>query len=526
MFRDRNLTRRDALRALGVGTSGLAALSLTGPSQELASPKKIVCSSKQEPNLVTASGIADLVRNRKVSAVEVLEVYLKRIEATNPKLNAFVFVDPESALKMAKSVDDRIHRGQDPGALAGVPLGIKDLDDCMGMPTSFGSLLHKGGPAMAADSPHVARARQAGAIMVGKTATPEFGSSSTTTSKAWGVTRNPWDLTRSPGGSSGGTAAAIAAGMIPLATGSDIGGSIRSPAAFTGLVGLRPSYGRTGLVTPEDRCVVGCLSLSVQDTARFLDVVAGPTPLDRTSLPPAGVRYESLLETLNVTGLRAVWSSDFGFIPTEPECIEVARKAAEVLVTHAKMTWVDRLLDVTDGYKFFFSPLAARLRGEMELDGLWPDKADQLTEELRQELSQVGTFTSVHIARAWRARRELDIQMANLFEHADVLLTPVTTVVSLPAEGPVPDTIAGRDARKTGAEAHLGVVSRSWLPAISVPAGLSSSGFPVGLQIVCPRWRDDLALRLARILEIAQPWPYFAPEYRKRLNRTEGRVAS
>jgi aspartyl-tRNA(Asn)/glutamyl-tRNA(Gln) amidotransferase subunit A len=302
--------------------------------------------------------------------------------------------------------------------------------------------------------------------------------------------------------------------MVPLSTASDGGGSIRSPAAFTGLVGLKSSNGRIGRLAPSDISVHGCVSTTVRDTARFLDVVAGPTPTDRISLPLPNVRYEQALETLNVAGLRAAWSPDFGFIPTEPECISVARQAAEKLVDAAKLRWVDRPFLSSDPVGAWGVTAMSHLRGDLELEGLWPAKADQVWDHLRKRFETLDSMRPIDVARADQVRRTIEVGLAKYFEDVDILLSPVTTVVSLPAEGPVPDVIAGRDARSTGAEAHLMMANLCWNPAISVPAGLSRTGFPIGLQIICPRWRDDIALRLARILEIAQPWPHRAPAYR------------
>jgi aspartyl-tRNA(Asn)/glutamyl-tRNA(Gln) amidotransferase subunit A len=491
-------TRRDAARLISAAVSVSAALPATGGKVDLS----------------TASGIASAVRAKKVSAVEVLEMYLKKIEQINPKLNAFVYLDQEGARRTAKQIDERVRKGEDPGPLAGVPFGVKDLDNAAGMPTSRGSLLYKGQPPVEADYPHIARVRRAGAVLLGKTAAPEFGISSITSSRAWGVTRNPWNPELSPGGSSGGASAAVASGMMPLGSASDGGGSTRSPAAFTGLVGHKPSHGRIGRAATSDTSCHGCLSLTVQDTARFLDVAAGPSPTDRMSLPPADVRFEQVMETLNVAGLKAAWSPDFGFIPTEKECIDVARAAAEKLSKAAKLKWTDREFKSIDPVPTWGFSAMTRLLGDLQAEGLWPAKADLLGERLRSRMEQLKAPTPLDLARADQARRTIEVETAKFFEDVDVLFSPVTTLVSIPAEGPVPATIAGRDARSTGAEAHLMMANFCWLPAISVPAGLSSTGFPIGLQIVCRRWRDDVALRLARIWEQTQPWPHRAPAYR------------
>jgi len=503
------LTRRDTVKLLGLGAVGISA-----STNSVAAGTSHAPTADSDTGLTTAVAIAEAVRKRKISAVEVLEIFLKRIETRNKELNAFIFLDVQAARNTARAIDARVAQGEDPGALAGVPMGVKDLDQCTGMPSSQGSLLFKNGPPATKDAPHVARLRSAGAVFVGKTAAPEFGLHSITASRAWGVTRNPWNPALSPGGSSGGSTAALASGMIPLATASDGGGSIRSPAAFTGLVGHKASTGRIGAASASDIDVHGCVSLTVRDTARVLDVIAGPTPMDHASLPKVDYRYEQIIETLEVAGLRAAWSSDYGLIPTEQECIDVARSAAERLARAAKLRWVERPFNPPNPFEAWVPSAVIQIRGELKLAGIWPARKDQLTELVARVLSEVPSDPEIELARAQQSRSEIEAQTAKLFSEVDVLFTPATAVVSLPAEGPIPDIIAGRDARKTGAEAQLMLVNMCWLPAISVPAGLSKSGFPVGLQIICPRWRDDVALRLARILEQVQPWPHRAPRYR------------
>ena len=204
---------------------------------------------------------ADAVRRGELKAVEVLDECLAAIDRYNGELNAFVHLDPDLARAAADAVDQAVARGEDPGPLAGVPFGVKDLEDCGGMPTSEGSLLFKGRPAVDHDSLHVARLRAAGAVPVGKTAAPEFGAVAFTSTPAWGTTRNPWNPERTPGGSSGGSAAAVAAGMTPFCTASDGGGSTRIPAAFSGLVGFKASFGRipTPGAAPSQTTSVGAL---------------------------------------------------------------------------------------------------------------------------------------------------------------------------------------------------------------------------------------------------------------------------
>src|SRR5688572_2465044 len=241
--------------------------------------------------------MAEAVRTGEVSAASVVEEALDRIASRDGELNAFLFVDADGARSAAAAVDEAVAAGRDPGPLAGVPFGVKDLQDCRGMPTTHGSMMFKDRPPATSDSIQVARLRAAGAIPIGKTTASEFGAYAFTNTLAWGVTRNPWDVTKTPGGSSGGSAAAVAAGMVPFCTASDGGGSIRIPGAFTGLPGFKPSFGRIPNHTRRGSLtgVWGSMTRTVADAARILDVSSGPDERDRSSLPAPGVSYEELL---------------------------------------------------------------------------------------------------------------------------------------------------------------------------------------------------------------------------------------
>ena len=251
---------------------------------------------------------AELVRRGEASARELVTACLDGIEREQARLNAFVHVDAEGALAAADRVDTARRAGDELGPLAGVPFGVKDLEDAAGMPTRRGSRWYADAGPAARDDVHVARFRAAGAIPVGKTATPEFGAWGYTASPLTGVTRNPWNPDRTPGGSSGGTAAAVSAGVLPFGTASDGGGSIRGPGSSCGLPGLKPTYGRVptfGVTRHAQNAVNFALATTVADTALLLDLAAGPDHRDRTCLPPPGVRYTDVIEQLDVAGLRA-----------------------------------------------------------------------------------------------------------------------------------------------------------------------------------------------------------------------------
>jgi aspartyl-tRNA(Asn)/glutamyl-tRNA(Gln) amidotransferase subunit A len=462
-----------------------------------------------EPTVIE---LAESVRAGERKAGDVLDEYLARLAAGNEALNAFVHVDEGLAREAAEAVDRAIAQGEDPGLLAGVPFGVKDLEDCMGMPTSKGSLLYKGRPPVSEDSVHVARLRAAGAVPVGKTAAPEFGTLNFTKTKAWGVTRNPWETTRTPGGSSGGSAAAVAAGIMPFATASDGGGSTRIPASFSGLVGLKPSHGRIphpgadGSLTS----VYGALTTTVADAARHLDVVAGPDDRDRMSLPPPTLSYERAIEELDVRGLRARWSVDLGFAVTDPEVAQLTATAAEALATAAGLVVDDEPIHLTDPVKTWLSAGALDLWLSLE-PGMWPGVADDLTRYSRQSLDQTVDYPVSKFARAHQRREQLGYDVAALFREVDVVLCPTTAVPAFAAEGPPPDEIAGQTVGPAMCTPFTMLANLCWNPAISVPAGVTAGGLPVGLQIIARRHHDEVPLRLARLFEQARPWPRHAP---------------
>lgn len=471
--------------------------------------------------LPSASEAADAVRRGELSAVELLERCIGAIHAGDEALNAFVHLDLDGARAAAAAVDAAVARGEDPGPFAGVPIGVKDLEDCAGMPTSHGSLLYKGTPPQPHDSIHLARLRAAGAVPVGKTAAPEFGTIQYTRTKAFGTTRNAWDPERTPGGSSGGSAAAVAAGMVPIATASDGGGSTRIPAGFSGLVGMKPSYGRIPHPSPDpgQTAVYGVEVTTVRDAARHLDVTAGPDDRDRVTLPPPPVRYEEAIESLDVSGLRIGWSLDLGFAVVDPEVAELTRAAAEVLAGAAGVPLVDVDVHLTDPVRTWLTAGAVTLWLEINEEEHYPSRLHDLTPFVRMALEAGYDKPIRSMASSLKRRLQLDEDCARIFDEVDVLLTPTAAVPAFVAEGPSPTTIAGVDLTEVVGPLAAGAMSvpftmlanLCWNPACSVPAGLTADGLPVGLQVMGRRHDDHTVLRLARLLEQAQPWPRHAP---------------
>ncbi len=457
--------------------------------------------------------IADAVRRGELLAVDVVAESLRRIEVHNPAVNAFVYVGADLAMQQAEEIDAAVARGEDPGPLAGVPFGVKDLREAVkGMPCTQGSLFHIDDAPATSDTVHVARLRAAGAIPLGMVASAEFGMDGVTHTLAHGTTRNPWNLERTSSGSSGGSSAAVAAGMVPFCTASDGGGSTRCPAGYTGTVGLKPSQGRIPRRDGfNDRACPGAITTTVTDTARYLDVVAGPDDGDRMSLPAPDCRYETAVESLDVGGLKAVYSTDLGFAPVDPEVAAITRAAAARLIAAAALVELDQPAHFTNIYMDANMAMTRMFASMLELRGILPDQVDKLSPGPRWFVKNSMAFTQTQVFEAAEKEKQLEQELAAFFADADILLCPCHAVPAYAAEGPLPELIDGRDASQTHAEPFTMLANVGWNPSISVPAGMTADGLPVGLLITVRRHRDDIALRLARILEQAAPWPLTAP---------------
>jgi aspartyl-tRNA(Asn)/glutamyl-tRNA(Gln) amidotransferase subunit A len=300
--------------------------------------------------------------------------------------------------------------------------------------------------------------------------------------------------------------------MVPLATGGDGLGSIRCPAGFTGLVGLKPSLGRIPRANGfAETASPGCVTTTVRDTARYLDVVAGPDDRDRMTLPASEVCYEDAIDTLSVAGMRAVWSVDLGFAPVEPEVADVCRRAALRLVDAAQLHLIADRYECTNAYIAWNALAAVRLRRLFEADDFLPERLREMSPGPRRFVERYAYAPDSALVAHAKIVMLVEQEMAALFARADVLLTPTACCVPYAAEGPLPEVIDGRDASHTNGEPFTALASIAWNPSISVPAGLSSDGLPIGLLINVRRHRDDIALRLARISELANPWPLHPP---------------
>ncbi|MDO8861996.1 amidase [Haliea sp. E1-2-M8] len=460
----------------------------------------------------TVSEIADAVRAGSQLSEDLVETVIRRVEILNPALNAVCYRDYDTARRQAREIDAKVRAGIDPGPLAGIPLGVKDLENARGMPTCFGSVFHTGAAPASDDSPHVERLRAAGAIPLVKTTTAEYGFAGNCDTILCGTTRNPWNLDKTPGGSSGGSAAAVAAGMIPLCTGGDGGGSLRAPAAFCGLVGLKASHGR--VPTPNgipENTGYGVVTTTVRDMARCLDVMSGPHLRDRMTLPLPGIQYEQVMETLAVSGLRVAWSTDLEFAEVDTELADITHHAAQVIIREAGLDQRDVQVEFPNVLAAMGAVYTHRIESRLRCEGLLPGRWEELSPEVRRSFDGFRASNECELIRAQDVLTDALARMAALFEEIDVLLTPTTATPAFAAAGPAPTLINGRDASRTLDAPLTPLANYSWNPSISVPAGVTRSGLPVGVMITAARHRDDVVLRLARLLEQARPWPRHSP---------------
>ena len=455
--------------------------------------------------------LAAAIRNGELSPVALVQSCLDRIDALNPSLNAFVALRREEALEEAAALQKLIVAGKRLGPLAGLPVGVKDLEDVAGLPTTYGSVPFKD-YRPAKDSVQVVRLKAAGAIILGKTNTPEFGYTGLTKNLLFGVTRNPWNLERTPGGSSGGSSAAIASGMVPLVTASDGGGSIRIPACYVGAFGLKPTFGRVpvGPLIAErpmlpwiDTVCYGPLTRSVRDAALFLDVVSGPDPSDPDTLPPPGLSYLETLEGLPAKLPIAV-SKDLGYARVQHDVWREVEAAIDVF---------RRLGHEVEIVDEVFPNLGMEwaLVATAENYALLADRVERHREEwgraFYEGLQQGKAITPAFMGQAQRKRAELQACLARIFSRYALLLTPTLPTEAFAAAGPFPKAIDGEPITSAlGAVAFTYPFNFSGHPAASVRAGFTDAGLPAGLQIVGPRFRDDLVLQASYAYEQARPW--------------------
>jgi amidase len=450
-----------------------------------------------------ARELAARVAARELSAVEVMRAFLAQIERVNPSVNAIVTLRAvEELLAEAEAADRNLAAGETVGSLHGLPIAIKDLSLTRGLRTTFGSTLYRNF-VPTSDELYVARLRRAGAIVIGKTNTPEFGAGSQTFNALFGATRNPYDLAKTCGGSSGGAAVALACGMLPLADGTDLGGSLRNPASFCNVVGFRPSPGRVPRLNAragDTLGVHGPMARDVDDLALLLSVMAGPDARDAQSLPEQGSAFRDIGER-DFSGTRVAWSEDLGRYPVEPAVTAVCNAAravfaelgCEVVDGEPDLAGVDELFQTLRAAGY-----AAALAGDLRRGRA------QLKDTVVWNIERGLNLAPADIERAGKIQTALDARVAEFFATHEFLVLPTVQVLPFPVEVEWPRVI-DNVAMQTYVDwmASCYAISCLGAPAISVPCGFSPDGLPVGLQIVGRRGADLAVLELARAFEQA-----------------------
>jgi aspartyl-tRNA(Asn)/glutamyl-tRNA(Gln) amidotransferase subunit A len=455
-----------------------------------------------DPADLSATELLAAYRAKRLSPVEATRAVLARVQALNPVLNCFCYLDPDAALASARESETRWMKGEPRGLVDGVPTSIKDLLYTKGWPTLRGSkTIDPKGP-WNDDAPVVARLREHGAVLFGKTTTPEFGWKGVTDNPLTGITRNPWNRSRTPGGSSGGSAAALASGMGPLTVGTDGGGSIRMPCAFTGLFGLKPTFGRVPAwpLSPFGTVAhVGPMSRTVADSALLMNVLSLPDARDWHQLPHDPRDYRIGLND-GVRGLRIAYSADLGYANVDPEIAALVKKAA---LRFAELGAIVEEKDpgfenAGDTFAKHWFPGAAYL-----LSTIPAEKHALIDPSLLEIARQGAAFSAMDILAAAQKRGALGLQMQLFHQTYDLLLTPTLPLAAFEAGQEVADLL--KQKRWTDWSPFSYPFNLTQQPAATVPCGLTTDGLPVGLHIVGPRYADALVLRAARAFESMSP---------------------
>lgn len=460
---------------------------------------------------LTATRMLELFRKRALSPVEAARAVLARIRAHDPAVNAYCLVDEATTLAAARASEERWSRGEPKGLVDGVPVAIKDVFLTRGWPTLKGSkVVDPAGP-WEADAPAVAALRRNGMVPSGKTTTPELGWCGVTDSPLTGVTRNPWDPTKTAGGSSGGSAAAVPLGMGPLTLGTDAGGSIRIPAAFCGIFGHKPTHGRAPMWPPSPfypLAHVGPMTRTVEDAALLLDVLAEPDARDATLPPPESAYREALGR--GAAGLRIAWCPRLGEAPVDPEIAEATAQAArafEALGAQVEEVPGPGFADPVSAFEVLFyggAAQALRARSAEERSHMTPGLV-----AMAERFESAGLLDATGAAVA---RLELIETTGRLHERYDLLLSPALPIPAFEAGREVPE--GWPQPRWHGWTPTTYPYNLTGQPACSLPCGFTRAGLPIGLQIVGARHRDDLVLAAAHAYERAHP---FAEEHRPAL---------
>lgn len=467
----------------------------------------------------SAIALAAAIRAKKLSPVELLRATYAQLHETNDRINAFCTLTEEEATTAAKKAETAVVRGDRLGLLHGIPVSIKDLLITRGIRTMSGSRTREN-YVPNEDAPAVAKVIAAGAILIGKTTTPEFGFKAVTDSPLTGTTRNPWDTSRTAGGSSGGAGAAVASGLGPLALGTDGAGSIRIPASFNGIFGLKPSYGRVAVYPPNPvpfLSHVGPMTRTVRDAALLLSAIAGPDERDLLSLPADTKDYAAACEG-GIRGFRVAWSPTLGYAKVDREVANITNIAARSFEKT-----LGCYVEVADpGFESLHSPFAIlwTMSYALRFRPLLAEWGSRMDPDLVTLIERASCFGPTDFGEALATRSALWHKTREFFERFDLLLLPSVPVPAFAAEVSVPEGMTGTSGPIPPFPDWIPFTypwNLTGQPAATVPCGFTRNGLPVGLQIVGRRFADAIVLRAAAAFEDAHPWAHQRPTFQQSL---------
>lgn len=466
--------------------------------------------NKRDITWRSAIELAEMIKRREVSVTELTSIFLEKIEKVNPKINAFCTIMKDEAMEQAKEADDMVRNGEPLGPLHGVPVAIKDLTPVKGVRYTLGSKLFENQIADR-DAVVVKRIRQAGGIIIGKTNTPEFGHKGTTDNLVFGATRNPWDTSKTPGGSSGGSAAAVAAGLVPIAEGTDGGGSIRIPSALCGVFGFKPTYGRVPMdvfgtfSSNAPYLHFGPITRDVADAALLYDIIKGHNSADPYSIDGGENTFENL--EVDVSDLKIAYSPNLGFFEIDKEVEAVCENAAKTFeslgckVDLINPNFSDPKETVEKVWFDLWCGLIASFYSDLPEDQL------SLLEPKVQEFIKLGTeLTAMDYMKANIAREETWLKLKEILDEYDAIITPTTAIPAFSLDIWGPEEINGKKINPMHGWFLTYPINLTGHPTASVPVGFSSEGLPIGMQIVGNRLDDLKVLQLSRAFERIQNW--------------------
>jgi aspartyl-tRNA(Asn)/glutamyl-tRNA(Gln) amidotransferase subunit A len=459
----------------------------------------------QDLALLSATELSALFRARKASPVEATRAVLAQIDALNPVINAFCWLDPEQALASARASEDRWQRGEPKSPLDGVTATVKDLSVTRGWPTRRGCRAIAARGPWLEDSPSVARMREAGAVLLGKTTVPEFGAAYWTRSELCGVTRNPWNPHKTPGGSSGGASASLASGMGTIALGSDAAGSARSPASFTGTFGLKTTFGRVPDYPSSylgTLAVVGPMTRTVADAALCMNVITWGDPRDSYALPQ-DLNDFSFALTDGLTGLRIAYSPTLGYAEVDPEIAAIVQDGVKLLEDlGATVEVVDHVFD--DPSSVLQTIMLPGVANAFRVFGFTEADKALMLPRLVDSAERGARISVLEFLAAREQREQLGAHMRRFHERYDLLVTPTLSIPAIGAEEDEPSDPRYRKIKnRTPFNAAFNLTKQ---PAASVPVGLTADGLPVGMQVVGALYADALVLRACHAVEMARPF--------------------